>query len=310
MKTFGKLLGLTAALFFSVVFLTGTFAFIKTVWFGGGGIGSRNRVAVVDLTGMMLTSSSFVHRLEGLRKNSRVKAVVVRINSPGGIVAPSQEIYQALKTTDAKIPVVATMGSVGASGGYYAALGARKIFANPGTLTASIGVIIEFMNLEKIYQWARVERFSMTAGRLKSMGTPFRTMRPDERIVFENLLTNIHGEFRSAVKERRKLSDAELDAVADGRVMTGSQAKTAKLVDELGGFEDAVREAKKLAGLPETTELLYDSKKSGLLRELLLGEDDEPNASTTASTLASLAGLLGGGPAGYRILLLAPIPVP
>ncbi len=235
-------------------------------------------VAVVDLNGVIYSSSSFIKDVESLLDNTECKAAVIRINSPGGLVGPSQEIYQSIKSLDQKIPVVISMGSLAASGGYYAALGGRKIFANPGTLTASIGVIMEFMNTEKLMDWAKLERFSIKAGKLKDVGSPTRKMLPEEKAFLQELLNDVHVQFRQEVKARRSLTDSELDQVADGRVMTGAQAHKAKLVDALGGYQDAVKEAKKLAGLPDKASVVIKEPTKGLLRELLLGQAEEENS--------------------------------
>ena len=236
-------------------------------------------VAVLDIRGMITSSHAFVKDAEEILDNKKVKALVVRINSPGGLVGPSQEMYDAIRRLDQKIPVVVTMGSVAASGGYYAALGARKIYANAGTLTASIGVIMEFVNTERLFDWAKVERFTMKAGKLKDVGSPSRKMLPEEKAFIQSLLNDVHEQFRLSVKERRHLTDEELNASADGRVMTGQQAKNAKLVDELGGFNDAVKEAKKLANLPDSAIVSFPSGKKGMLFEFLMGDPGEEESS-------------------------------
>jgi protease-4 len=297
----GILRGLAAvmAVCLALTVVTLTYTFLKKVWFGQRGEG-KEQVAFIDVSGMMVSATSTLRELDELLEDKTVKALVVHINSPGGLVAPSQELYEAFKRADAKVPVIVSMASLAASGGYYAALGGRKIFANPGTLTASIGVIMEMVNTEKLYQWAKVERFTLKAGKFKDVGTPLRPMKPEERELLSTMLTDIHAQFRGTVKERRKLSDAELDAVADGRVMTGSQAKAARLIDEFGGLEDAIREAKKVAKLPETAYVRYSDAKEGLLKKILFG--------TLAGRWETLTDVLPPalGP-GWRIALLAPV---
>jgi protease IV len=298
MRLFGAIvLGCLAILFVST-----TITVLKQNWFGKSG--GRNHVAVIDLSGTITSASSFVKDLKELTEKNSVKAIVVRINSPGGVVGPSQEMYEALKKADEKIPVIAAIGTLGASGGYYAALGARKIYANPGSLTASIGVIMELINTEKLYQWARLEAYTLKAGKLKDVGSPLRRMTPEEREFLETMLKDIHAQFRGAVKERRKLTDAELEASTDGRVMTGSQAKAAKLVDTLGGVEDALKEAKKLASLPDDAPVEYPRKNKGMLKELLLGDDD---GNSEESLYKGIVKLLHPPTSGFRLMMIAPI---
>lgn len=232
-------------------------------------------IAVLDLSGVIYSSSSFIKDIESLEQDKQCKGAVIRINSPGGLVGPSQEIYEAIKSLDKKIPVVISMGSLAASGGYYAALGGRTVFANAGTLTASIGVIMEFVNTEKLFDWAKIDRFVIKAGKLKDVGSPTRKMLPEEKEFLQALLNDVHTQFRGTVKERRHLSEAELDQIGDGRVMTGSQAKQAKLVDKLGGYKDAVAEAKKLSGLPDSAPVMVKEPSQGLLKSLFLGESQE-----------------------------------
>jgi len=287
----------------ALMVVSSTFSFIKQNWFGKAG--GKDHVAVINLTGTISASTRFVKDLKALTEKDNVKAIVVRINSPGGVVGPSQEMYEAIKAADAKIPVIASMGALAASGGYYAALGARKIYANPGTLTASIGVIMQFMNVEGLYKWARLDAYTLKAGKLKDVGSPLRRMTPEEKAYLEAMMHDIHVQFRGAVKERRKLSDEELDAVADGRVMTGSQAKTAKLVDTLGGFEDAVKEAKKLASLPDDAKVTYPTHKKGILKDVLFGqEESDPDQE---SLFEGLAQAIRPARGGWRVMLLAPV---
>ncbi len=292
---------------FCIVVATFTFQLVSNRFFSKSSK-SKAHIAVVDLTGIIMSSSSLTRELEELTERENVKAIVLRINSPGGVVAPSQEIFEALKKTDLKKPVIASMGSLAASGGYYAALGARKIYANPGTLTASIGVIMEFVNTEKLYTWAKVTRFNITAGKFKDVGSPLREMKPEEKALLTSMLTDIHTQFRTAVQERRKLTPEQLDAVADGRVMTGNQAFNAKLVDQLGGFEDALKEAKAAAKIPEDSYVEYPRNKGGLVREILFGSDrdDAEDLSSKLSLFIDSFKTTSFIP-GWKILAIAPL---
>jgi len=304
-----RLLGIVVSIFFIVVFSTLTVRFIKHNWFASKpatkGTSGNKTVAVIDLNGVIYSANSFLKRVKEIKDDSNVKAVVVRVNSPGGIVAPSQEMYEALKKLDAKMPVVISMGALAASGGYYASLGGRKIYANAGTMTASIGVIMEFANTSELYKWAKVERYELTAGKMKGAGSDSRPMKPEERAWFEAMLTDIHGQFKAAVKERRKgMTPEEVEQWTDGRVMTGAQAKHAKLVDALGTYEDALTDAKKLAGLPDDAPVDLPESKEGFLKKLLLGDEE---AESMAPILDGVKAQMAGFQSGWRVMLLAPI---
>lgn len=299
-----RALGAAAACCGLLLLVALTFAIAKAVFFGKDSTTRKGHVAVIELSGIIVSSSSFLEDLRDLQDNSGVKAIVVRLNTPGGVVGPSQEIYEALKEVDKKTPVVASMGTLAASAGYLISLSARKIYANPGTLTASIGVIMEFANLEKLYDWAKIERYVIKSGKFKDIGSEIRKMTPDERELLNRMILDIYGQFRGTVKERRKLSEAELDAVADGRVLSGNQAKQAKLIDALGSIDDAIKEAKKLAGLPDSAPVIYPESKDSLFKKYILG-------SKTTQTLNRLDNALGvaaeGLTPGWQILMLAPV---
>jgi protease IV len=176
---------------------------------------------------------------------------VIRINSPGGVVGPSQELYDALRRLrQGGKPVVASMGAVAASGGYYVAVAADRIYANPGTLTGSIGVIMQMANLEQLMKKVGVDYVVVKAGALKDVGNPARPMTPEERRVLQALLDDVHAQFIGAVAEGRKLDRAQVMQFADGRIFSGTQAKALQMIDELGGLEDAVNGAAQLAGIP------------------------------------------------------------
>jgi protease-4 len=233
---------------------------------GGGGerqaglFGSR--VAIVELEGMILDVEDLVRELKGHRDNPGVKAVVLRINSPGGVVGPTQELHQALmRVREAGKPVVASLGSVAASGGYYAAVAADRIYANPGTLTGSIGVIMQMANVENLFKKVGVDYVVVKAGQFKDIGNFSRPMSPEERRVLQGLLDNVHGQFIDAVAEGRKLDRDTVVTFADGRVFSGVQAKDLRMVDALGSLEDAVNEAAKLAGLSVPPSVIRPSKR-------------------------------------------------
>lgn len=220
------------------------------------------RVAVVELEGMILEVEDLVRDLKSHRDNPQVKAVVIRINSPGGVVGPTQELHQALmRVREAGKPVVASLGSVAASGGYYTAVAADRIFANPGTLTGSIGVIMQMANVESLFKKVGVNYIVVKAGRYKDLGNFSRPMTPEERQVLQTLLDDVHAQFIDAVAAGRKLDRADVVKFADGRVFSGMQAKDLKMVDALGSLEDAVNEAAKLSGLPVPPGVIRPSRR-------------------------------------------------
>jgi protease-4 len=209
------------------------------------------RVAIVELEGIIIDVQDILDDLKRHREDPLVRAVVVRINSPGGVVGPTQEVHQALmRLRQAGKPVVASLGAVAASGGYYVAVAADQIYANPGTLTGSIGVIMQMANLEQLMKKVGVDYVVVKAGPFKDLGNIARPMTADERRVLQTLLDDVHGQFIQAVAEGRKLDRGDVAVFADGRIFSGTQAKGLRMVDELGGLEDAVERAARLAGLP------------------------------------------------------------
>lgn len=215
------------------------------------------RVGVVEVKGVISESDDAVEALKSFQKNPAVKAVVVRIESPGGGVAPSQEIYDAIRKVRESKPVVASMGGVAASGGYYIASACDTIVANPGTLTGSIGVIMELGNVEGLLQKLGVQPEIIKAGAYKDMGSIVRPMTENERGLFQEMIDSVHTQFITAVAAGRSMNKDQVRALADGRIFSGEQAKTAGLVDELGGFEDAIRLAAEKGGIegePRVTE--------------------------------------------------------
>lgn len=229
----------------------------------------EDRIRVVRLDGALMDGRKIVERLDAARADSSVKAVVLRIESPGGAVGASQEVYEAVRATDRVKPVVATIGNIGASGGYYAALGARRIWANPGSLTGSIGVITQFTDFHELMDKIGVHSKTVKSAEFKDAGTPWRAMTDRENALFQQMVTDVYDQFRTAVADRRKVDSAALDTLADGRVLTGRQAWRAGLVDSIGTFNDAKSEALKLAGLPADAPVDEEEPKVPLLRRLL-----------------------------------------
>ncbi|HEV8141370.1 MAG TPA: signal peptide peptidase SppA [Methylomirabilota bacterium] len=256
---------LTATL---VIYVGVAALFLAIASSGRGGEGARifgPRVAIVELEGMILEVEDLIRDLKLYRENPQVKAVVIRINSPGGVVGPTQELHQALmRVREAGKPVVASLGSVAASGGYYTAVAADRIFANPGTLTGSIGVIMQMANVESLFKKVGVDYVVVKAGRYKDIGNFTRPMTPEERRVLQTLLDDVHAQFIDAVATGRKLDRADVVKFADGRVFSGTQARDLKMIDTLGSFEDAINEAAKLAGLRVPPSVIRPSRRFSL----------------------------------------------
>lgn len=206
-------------------------------------------VGIVKIEGTIITSGEAVEMLEDARKDPHIKAVVLRVDSPGGAVAASQEIYEEVKNVNATKPVVASMGDVAASGGYYVSLGARRIFANPGTITGSIGVRMEHLNLKELLSLVRIGHETLKSGEYKDMGTFDRELTPAEREILQGLLAELHAQFKEAVVEGRKLPADAVEKLADGRIYSGEQAKALGLIDEIGGMTIAVKAAASMAGM-------------------------------------------------------------
>jgi protease-4 len=242
--------------------------FLGTVWVLMATISEEGlptggpKVAVVELEGVILDGGSVVRELRERADDPSIKAVVLRVNSPGGVVAPTQEIFTAIqRVRKSGKPVVASLGAVAASGGYYVATAADRIYANPGTLTGSIGVIMQMANLEGLLKKVGVEYVVVKAGAYKDVGNIARTMSPEERRMLQALLDDVYSQFVDAVAEGRGLERKEVLAFADGRIYSGQQALKLKMVDELGGFEDAVEAAGKLANIPGRPRVIYPRKK-------------------------------------------------
>ncbi len=221
-----------------------------------------NKVALVNIEGPIIDSQDVVDEIKEYVKDNSIKAIILRIDSPGGAVGPSQEIYDEVKKASAEKHIVVSMGSIAASGGYYIASPADMIFANPGTLTGSIGVIMEIPNLEGLMTKIGVSTEVIKSGKHKDMASAFRKMEKEDRDILQGVLDNVHEQFIRAVAEGRKLSVDGIRPIADGRIFTGEQAKGLRLVDELGTLEDAIGKAAELAGISGEPEVV--SKKDRL----------------------------------------------
>jgi protease-4 len=249
------------ALFFGIVFLASLLSGNKRTSTTLQMVGA-DRVALVKLEGLMITAESVVEELNDYAEDSSVKAIVLRIDSPGGGVVVSQEIYNAVKNARKEgKKVVASMGTVAASGGYYVAAAADRIVANPGTLTGSIGVKMEFANVEKLLEKIGVRGMVVKAGEYKDVGSPFREMSAQEKKILQDVIDDVHSQFIKAVAEGRNMQESEVRAIADGRIFTGRQALDLKLVDQLGDLADSIKVAGELVGIHGKPNVIEKRKK-------------------------------------------------
>lgn len=232
-------------------------------------------IGLVEVKGMILDSRETVRQLRHFLKKDDIKAVVLRVDSPGGVVAPSQEIYDEVRKFAAKKKIVVSMGSLAASGGYYISAPATLIYANPGTITASIGVIIKLSNIEALMDKIGIKATVVKTGKFKDSGSPVRELTAEDRAMFQSVIDSTHNQFVKAVASGRKLPENEVRGIADGRVLSGEQALALKLVDRLGTLQDAIEEAGRLAGIKGEPEVILPPKRKLNYLDLLSGGVEE-----------------------------------
>jgi protease-4 len=284
-----------------VVLVSGTMA--VTSFFaddeGGGMFAAKSRIGLVRLEGFIGDAEPAVRFMKELREDPSVKGVILRINSPGGAFGPSQEIYQAVARLAAAKPVAASMSGVAASGGYYAACPAKRIFANPGTLTGSIGVMAQYPNVRELLDKVGVSVSSMASGDLKTAGSPFAELKEADRAYLEGIITDLNAQFQGDVAAARKLSPEAAAVIADGRAMTGQRALALGLVDEMGGLEEAEEYIKAQAGLSGQKPPVVSGpkRKRGVLDWLVGGRAalDGDGAAALARALTEAATAAPGG---------------
>jgi len=235
-------------------------------------ISLKDQVALLEIKGMISEGKSVTDLVARYGEDTNIKAIILEIDSPGGGVAPSQEIFTEVSRAREQKPVVAYLGNVAASGGYYVAAGADKIVASPGTITGSIGVLFQLSNFEELLRKIGVDFSTLKAGKFKDVGSPYRAMSQEERELMENVLLNVHEQFIQDVARGRGISLDQVRAVADGRIMTGLQAADAGLVDELGNFQDALRITKDLAGIRGEVSIVRPVPKRQSLLSFLMDE--------------------------------------
>ena len=228
------------------------------------------KIGVIEMTGIIVASKTTIEHIIEFRNNPSIKGIVLRVDSPGGGVGPSQEIYEEIKKTVAVKPVVVSMGSVAASGGYYVSAPVNRIFANPGTITGSIGVIMEFTNVQELFGKIGLKNQVIKSGEHKDIGSPVRPMTDSDRQILQSLIDDTQQQFVAAVAEGRKMSVADVVPLADGRVFTGRQALAVGLVDELGNLQDAISAAARMAGIDGEPRVVYPpQEKPGVFQYLL-----------------------------------------
>ena len=219
--------------------------------FSGDGVG------VLQIEGAIDDPRVVLSELRRFKEMAWVKAIVVRVDSPGGAVAPTQEIFEEIQRAKKKKPIIASLGSIAASGGYYIASGCDKIIANPGTLTGSIGVIMQLSNVEELMKKIGVKGYNVKSGVNKDIGSPFQPLSPEGREILQSLVDNVHGQFVAAVAKGRGMDESRVRKLADGRIYSGAQAKELGLVDQFGTLEDAIELAAKRAGIAAEPAVYY-----------------------------------------------------
>jgi protease-4 len=261
-------LGVIVALliiFFSALYLIGR----------SGGTSSRfafgDKIAIVEIRGVIAQSSGVIEEIHQYLEDDGVKAIILRIDSPGGGVGPSQEIHREVLKVKEKKKIVTSMGSVAASGGYYIACASDLIVANPGTITGSIGVLMEFTNIEELFKKIGIKGVVLKSGEHKDIGSPFREMTLEEKRIIQEVIDSVHQQFIKAVAEGRKLDRSKVTQIADGRILTGEQAKQLGLVDQIGNLDDAIDATAKLVGIEGKPNILYPKRKFSIW-ELLVRE--------------------------------------
>jgi protease-4 len=222
----------------------------------GGG-----RVAVVEITGVITESKATLNLIKRFREDDTIKAIVLRIDSPGGVIGPSQEIYREVRKTVGSKKIVASMGSVAASGGYYIAAGTDGIVANPGTITGSIGVIMAYTNFRKLLDKIGMVPVVIKSGEFKDMGSPTKEMSREEKQLLQAFVDQAHRQFVTAIAEGRNMDIDHVQSLADGRIYTGEEAVTQGLVDRLGNLEDAIEWAGRLGGIKGKISTVYKKKE-------------------------------------------------
>ncbi len=250
-------LGVSVALIFKLFLPSTNFSF-------------NNKIGVIPIEGVISDSLTITAQLEKFRRDKRIKAIVLRIDSPGGSIGPTQEICREVRKTAKAKTIVASMGGVAASGGYYIAVAADKIVANPGTITGSIGVIMHFVRFRELLDKIGIHFEVLKSGEFKDIGSPHRELTKNDKKLLNAMIAEIKRQFVEEVAKDRGLSVERVEKISDGRIILGSEAQKLDLVDSLGNFQDAVELAKKLAGIKGEVTLVYPRKENFRLWEIFL----------------------------------------
>lgn len=257
------LLTLIGMVFFAAIYGLGLFR-------GENPLNLGEKVGVIPIEGIIGDAGEIIDQINEFADSNGIRAVVLRIDTPGGSVAPSQEIYQAVRELRKKKKVVVSMGSVAASGGYLIAVAADRIVANPGTITGSISAVMHYANVEELLKKVGVRSSVIKSGKFKDIGSPVREMTAEERSLIQGIVDDIYDQFVRTVSENRKIPLSKIVRLADGRVFTGRQAKELGLIDDLGGLQDAVLLAGRLSGMKGKPEIVHGMKKKTTLWRYLM----------------------------------------
>lgn len=285
---------------FLILAIIGVFCFMILRTFNpfekkSAGFSFKEKIGIVTIEGVLRNSKDTITQLNKYEKDGNIKAVVLRVNSPGGAVVPSQEIYDKILHLKKFKKVIVSMGSVAASGGYYIACAADRIIANPGTITGSIGVIIQFSQIEDLLKKIGLKATVVKGGRYKDVGSPVREMTPDEKRIIQDVIDDIHNQFIEVVLSNRDIPKEKVEEIADARIFTGRQALKIGLVDDLGNMEYAIDVASDLAGIEGKAEVVYPEKKRKSLLRYIASE-----------TLSAVSEEFKGDDAGISYLYRSP----
>jgi protease IV len=217
-------------------------------------------IAIIEVKGMIIDSDEIIKQLHYTKEENSVKAIVLRIDTPGGVVGPTQEIYEEITKLRKIKPVIVSMGSVAASGGYYIAAPANIIFANPGTITGSIGVLMKLANFQSLLDKVGIKSLVLKSGEFKDTGSPVRPITAGDKKILQSIIQSMYEQFVFAVADGRKIPISNVRKIADGRIFTGEQAIKLKLVDKLGNLQDAIDEAAKITGIRNKPKIVYPPK--------------------------------------------------
>lgn len=262
-------------LFFILSFLTifCTTSIITSFFFNIGdkfsGSNMGPQVGIIEIEGVIIDSKKIIKDIKRFREDNSIKSIVLRINSPGGAVGPSQEIYREVIKTKNRKKIIVSMGAIAASGGYYAAAPANGIMANPGTITGSIGVIMGYTNVMELFNKIGLIPVVVKSGKYKDLGSPVKTLTENERLMLQNFADNIHNRFIKDVAFGRNIDIAVMKKLADGRIYTGEEAQKLKLIDRLGNFEDAIEWAGRLGGIKGKINTVYPPDEKLSIMEFL-----------------------------------------